>query len=190
MENFETATLAGGCFWCSEALFKRLKGVISVASGYSGGRKENPSYDEVCTGQTGHAEAIQIVFDPKIISYQQLLEVFWRVHDPTTLNRQGNDVGEQYRSAIFYHNEKQKKMAEQLKEKLEEEKIYKDRIMTEIVPFASFYKAENHHQNYYDKNQDYPYCQAVIYPKLQKLLKDFYSLTGDFAVEGANSKKN
>lgn len=173
MKDLETATLAGGCFWCTEALFKRLKGVKSVISGYAGGWKEKPGYDEVCAGQTGHAEAIQIVFEPKIISHQQLLEIFWRVHDPTTINKQGNDIGSQYRSAIFYHSAKQKETAEKLKAKLEKEKVYRDRIVTEIVPFTNFYKAENHHQNYYDRNQDYPYCQVIIYPKLQKLLKDF-----------------
>lgn len=173
MKNFETTTLAGGCFWCTEALFKRLKGVKSVISGYAGGWKENPSYDEVCAGQTGHAEAIQIIFDPQIISYKTLLDVFWRVHDPTTINKQGNDVGPQYRSAIFYHSAKQKGIAEKSKEKIERERVYKDRIVTEIVLFTNFYQAENHHQDYYDKNQDYPYCQVIIYPKLQKLLKDF-----------------
>lgn len=148
----EIATLAGGCFWCTEAVFKRLKGVESVVSGYAGGTLENP------------AEAIHITFDPTVISYEKLLEVFFATHNPTTLNQQGNDIGPQYRSVIFYHTEDQKRCAEKLKKK---------EYVTEIVPFTNFYKAEPHHQNYFDRNQEYPYCQYVINPKIQKLLKEF-----------------
>lgn len=159
----ETTTFAGGCFWCTEAIFKRLKGVVSVVPGYSGGEKGTP----------GYAESIQITFDPTIIPYKKLLEIFWHLHDPTTLNRQGNDAGTQYRSAIFYHTEEQKKTSLEIKEKLEKEGIYKDPIVTEIIPFTNFYKAEDYHQQYYDKNSTAPYCKYVIDPKLQKLLKEF-----------------
>ncbi len=165
-EKREIATIAGGCFWCTEAIFDRLKGVISVMPGYAGGWKENPTYEEVCSGKTGHAEAIQITFDPEVISYEKLLEIFFHLHDPTQLNRQGNDVGMQYRSAIFYHNEKQKKTAEKAMAKIA-------KAVTEIVPFTNFYKAEDYHQKYYGKNGGAPYCQAVIDPKIQKLLKEF-----------------
>ncbi len=169
----ETATLAGGCFWCIEALFQRLKGVVSVESGYSGGNKENPTYEEVCNGSTGHAEAIQVIFDPTIISYEQMLDVFWHLHDPTTRNQQGNDIGTQYRSAIFYHSDQQKQIAETTKTNIEKRGLYKDSIVTDIVPFTNFYKAEPNHQNYYNRNTQYPYCQYVIDPKIQKLYKDF-----------------
>ena len=168
--KFETATLANGCFWCSEAIFKRLKGVKSVISGYSGGIVKNPSYDQVCAGKTGHAESIQIEFDPKVIPFERILEVFWHTHDPTTLNRQGNDVGTQYRSAIFYHNQKQKEIAEKSKNELEKEGIYHAPIVTEITPFSDFYEAENYHKNYYDNNQDAPYCNFTIDPKVRKLV--------------------
>lgn len=171
--NTETATIAGGCFWCTEAIFKRLKGVVSIKPGYAGGERENPSYDQVTTGATGHAEAIQIVFDPNVIPYEKLLDVFWATHDPTTKDQQGNDVGTQYRSAIFYHDKKQKKTAEESKEKIEKEGMYKNPIMTGIVPFTNFYKAESYHQNYYDLNKDKSYCTYVISPKIQKLLKEF-----------------
>lgn len=169
----ETATFAGGCFWCTEAIFKRLKGVEKVESGYSGGERENPSYDQVSTGATGHTEAIEITFDPQIIPYSKLLDIFWHFHDPTTKNRQGNDVGTQYRSVIFYHSEKQKEIAEESKKQLEKDNVYKDKIVTEILPFNTFYKAEQYHQNYYDRNKDYPYCQFVIDPKISKLLKQY-----------------
>jgi peptide-methionine (S)-S-oxide reductase len=168
--KFETATLANGCFWCTEAIFKRLKGVKSVISGYSGGIVKNPSYDQVCAGKTGHAESIQIEFDPKVIPFERILEVFWHTHDPTTLNRQGNDVGTQYRSAIFYHNQKQKEIAEKSKNELEKEGIYDAPIVTEITPFSDFYEAEDYHKNYYDNNQDAPYCNFIIDPKVRKLL--------------------
>lgn len=170
----ETATFAGGCFWCTEAIFKRLKGVEEVISGYSGGRINNPTYEEVSSGDSGHAEAIQVKFDPSIISYEQLVEIFFKLHDPTTLNQQGADIGEQYRSAIFYHSEKQKEIAEEVMEKFEKEKIYSDPIVTEITEFSEFYKAEDYHQDYYENNKSSnPYCRIVIDPKIIKLYKDF-----------------
>ena len=169
----ETATLAGGCFWCMEAIFKRLKGVKKVVSGYTGGNMEKPSYEQVSSGSTGHAEAIQITFDPKIITYKKLLDVFWHLIDPTTLNKQGADVGEQYRSVIFYHDEKQKKEAEESKKKLEESKYYQDPIVTKIEPFTNFYPAEDYHQNYYENHADQPYCKIVIDPKIQKLMLNY-----------------
>ena len=169
----EVATFAGGCFWCTEAIFKRLKGVISVIPGYAGGTTENPSYDEVCGGKTGHAESISIEFNQKIIPYKKLLEVFWYTHNPTTLNQQGNDFGTQYRSVIFYHNQKQKTEALKSKEEIERKKLYKNKIVTKIIPFTNFYPAENYHKDYYDKNKDYPYCTFVIAPKLQKLMEEF-----------------
>jgi len=169
--ELETATLANGCFWCSEAIFKRLKGVKSVLPGYSGGVVENPSYDQVCKGKTGHAESIEIQFDPKIISFEKILDIFWHTHDPTTINRQGNDVGTQYRSAIFYHDEKQKEIAEKSRRELERLGVYKNPIVTEITPFKKFYVAEDYHKNYYDNHQDAPYCNFVIDPKISKLLQ-------------------
>ena len=167
----ETAIFAGGCFWCFEAIFKRLKGVEEAVSGYSGGTTKNPTYDQLHTQNTGHAEAVQVKFNPAIILYEKLLEVFWRLHDPTTLNRQGNDTGTQYRSVIFYHSEEQKKLAEESKKKAQ--KDHKDPIVTTIEPFTKFYPAEPHHQNYYGRNTDAPYCRYVIDPKIQKLYKDF-----------------
>ncbi len=171
--NTDKITLAGGCFWCTEAIFKRLKGVLSVTPGYAGGNVENPSYEDVCTGKTGHAESIQVEFNPKIIPLEKILDVFWRTHNPTTLNMQGADVGPQYRSVIFYNSEKQKEIALTSKELLEKEKVYKDKIVTEITPFTNFYKAEGYHENYYDKNRDYPYCTYIIDPKIQKLIQEF-----------------
>lgn len=171
--NLEIATLGGGCFWCTEALFKRLRGIMSVMSGYSGGNIENPSYENVSSGATGHLEAIQIEFDPVVIPYEKILEVFWATHDPTTLNRQGQDVGTQYRSAIFYHSAKQKEIAEKSKEKIQQSEKFKDNIVTEILPFDKFYKAEDYHQNFYDKNKSSPYCQIIINPKIKKLLEEF-----------------
>lgn len=170
----ETATFASGCFWCTEAVFQRLKGVESVASGYTGGSVENPSYEAVCSGKTGHAEAIQIRFNPKEISYETLLEVFFKTHDPTTLNRQGGDVGTQYRSAIFYGNDDQKKSAEAIKKKAGA--WWPDPIVTEISPAAIFYPAEAYHQNYYNLNPGQGYCRAVINPKLAKFRKEFGKL--------------
>jgi peptide-methionine (S)-S-oxide reductase len=169
----EVATLANGCFWCSEAIFTRLNGVKSVLPGYSGGSVENPSYDEVCTGTTGHAEAAQIEFDPSMISFEKLLDVFWHTHDPTALNRQGADVGTQYRSAIFYHNDKQREIAEKSKTALEKSGIYKDPIVTEILPFRKFYVAEDYHKKYYAQHQGATYCRFVIEPKIHKLLKQY-----------------
>lgn len=169
----QTATLASGCFWCTEAIFKRLKGVASVMPGYAGGTVENPTYQQVCSGEPGHAEVIQITFDPQVVSYETLLEVFFKLHDPTTLNRQGNDIGTQYRSAIFYHDDEQKQIALTMKEKLEKEGVYRDRIVTEITPFTSFYPAESYHQNYYDTNRTAPYCVAIIDPKIKKLMEGF-----------------
>lgn len=171
--KYEIATLGEGCFWCSEAIFQRIKGVIKVESGYSGGNVPNPSYEAVCSGKTRHAEVVQITFDPSIISYRELLEIFFSTHDPTTLNRQGADVGTQYRSVIFYHNEEQKKIAEEIKEKLNDSKIWENPIVTEISPFKNFYKAEDYHQNYYNNNPYQPYCSFVILPKLEKLKKFF-----------------
>jgi peptide-methionine (S)-S-oxide reductase len=171
--KYEVATFGAGCFWCTEAVFQRLKGVIKVESGYSGGTVPNPSYEDVCTGKTGHAECSQITYDPKVISYAELLEVFWKVHDPTELNRQGNDVGTQYRSVIFYHNEEQKKLAENYKNKLDKEKIWDKPIVTEIIQSKAFYIAEDYHQNYYNQHSDKPYCSFVITPKLEKFEKVF-----------------
>lgn len=171
----EFATFAGGCFWCTEAIFKRLKGVISVMPGYSGGTKENPTYEQVSMGNTGHAEATQIEFDPEIIPYEKLLEIFWHTHNPTTLNRQGNDIGTQYRSVIFYHDDKQKEIAEKSKVSIEEEHLYPDPIVTEIVPFEKFYEAESYHKDYYDRNSSAPYCNFVIDAKIRKLLSEYKS---------------
>lgn len=169
----EIATFASGCFWCSEAVFKRLKGVANIVSGYAGGVMDNPSYDIVSSGKSGHAESIQITFDPNVISYDKLLDVFWATHNPTTKDQQGNDMGPQYRSVIFFHTDEQKKLAERSKEKLEKSGKYKDPIVTEIISFTNFYKAEGYHQDYYDRNQQYLYCQFVIDPKIKKLYKDF-----------------
>ncbi|HEX6484803.1 MAG TPA: peptide-methionine (S)-S-oxide reductase MsrA [Ktedonobacteraceae bacterium] len=173
MSQLETATLASGCFWCTEAVFERLKGVTSVVSGYAASEVANPSYEEVCSGRTGAAEATQITFDPSIISFEKLLEIFWHVHDPTTLNRQGNDVGTQYRSGIYYHNDEQKRIALASKEALEKSGAYKKPVVTEIVPFTNFYPAEDYHKEYYDRNRSQPYCQYVIDPKVRKLLKEY-----------------
>lgn len=170
---FEKATFAGGCFWCTEALYQRLRGVTAVLPGYAGGQVENPSYEEVSSGTTGHAEAIQIDFDPKQIPYEKLLEVFWYTHDPTTLNRQGNDVGPQYRSAIFFHSEEQQRVAEASKAALENTHVYPSSIITEISPFTNFYPAEDYHRNYYDRNRSQGYCNVVIGPKIKKLLTQF-----------------
>lgn len=169
----EKATLAGGCFWCTEAIFKRLKGVEDVVSGYSGGVRQDPTYEQVTTGATGHAEAIQIEFDPKIIPYEKILEIFFHLHDPTTLNRQGADEGTQYRSAIFYHNEVQRDTAEKVRDEVADEGVWKDPIVTEIVPFENFYTAEEYHQNYYENNKNQGYCSYVIGPKIHKLLKEY-----------------
>ena len=171
----DTATFAIGCFWCTEAVFTELKGVLKVTSGYTGGQTDNPNYKEVCTGQTGHAECLQIIYDPAVISFDELLEVFWETHDPTTLNRQGNDVGTQYRSGIFYHNAEQKLKAEQYKAKLDKSGAFSAPIVTEITPAVKFYPAENYHQDYYAQNGSQPYCYYVIRPKVEKVRKVFKS---------------
>ncbi|HAF30404.1 MAG TPA: peptide-methionine (S)-S-oxide reductase [Bacteroidales bacterium] len=172
-KNMEVATFGTGCFWCTEAIFQQLKGVESAVSGYSGGTVKNPTYKEVCTGNTGHAEVIQITYDAQIISFKDLLEVFWQTHDPTTLNRQGADVGTQYRSVIFYHSEPQKEMALDYKKKLNEANVYDNPIVTEITEFKEFYKAEDYHQEYYNNNKSQPYCNFVITPKVDKFKKVF-----------------
>jgi len=172
-QKLELATFGAGCFWCVEAVFQDVKGVISVVSGYSGGAMENPTYEDVCSGTTGHAEAVQITFDPAVITYPELLEIFWKTHDPTTLNRQGNDVGTQYRSVIFYHNESQKQHAEKYKKELNNAGIWNNPIVTEITLYKNFYKAEGYHQNYYKLNKAQPYCIFVIQPKLDKFKKVF-----------------
>jgi peptide-methionine (S)-S-oxide reductase len=162
------ATFGAGCFWCTEAVFQRLKGVHAVASGYSGGSVKNPSYREVCNGTTGHAEAVQVTYDPAAISYEELLEVFWKTHDPTTRDQQGHDVGPQYRSVIFYHTPEQKRLAELYKQKLDASGAFSAPIVTDIVPFTEFYRAESYHQNYFNDNPRQPYCQFVIVPKIDK----------------------
>ena len=172
-ENMEIATLGGGCFWCTEAIFKELKGVNSVTSGYSGGDLVNPSYKDICTGKTGHAEVIEIEFDADLISFTELLEVFFSTHDPTTLNRQGADVGTQYRSVIFYRNTKQKEIAEQVINQLNKENIFEKPVITELSPWKNFYPAEDYHQDYFENNRQQGYCQFVIVPKLTKFRKIF-----------------
>ncbi|MEZ5105705.1 MAG: peptide-methionine (S)-S-oxide reductase MsrA [Draconibacterium sp.] len=172
-QNLETATLGGGCFWCTEAVYKELKGVVDVKPGYSGGTIKNPSYKEVCTGRTGHAEVVQITFDPSVVSFSDILEVFFMTHDPTTLNRQGNDVGTQYRSVIFYHSEKQKETAEKVIRLFKEEKVYDKPIVTEVSEFSVFYPAEDYHFDYFENNPNQPYCQYVIVPKIEKFRKIF-----------------
>ena len=169
----EIATLAGGCFWCLEAVYDRMKGVESVESGYIGGKAPNPSYQVVCTGRTGHAEAVQIAFDPKVVSYRDLLEVFFVIHDPTTLNRQGHDVGTQYRSAIFYHSPDQKAVAEDVIAALTKERVFAAPIVTEVVPAGPFYVAEEYHQEYFTKNPEQGYCVAVVSPKVAKIRQKF-----------------
>lgn len=176
MEKLEKATLAGGCFWCTEAVFSRLKGVREVTSGYAGGMVENPTYEEVCSGRTEHAESVQVSFDPHLITFTDLLDIFWRIHNPTTLNRQGADRGSQYRSVIFYHNEDQRRQSEDSKKKAEAEGLWPDPFVTEIVPFTNFYPAEGYHQRYYRYNRNQPYCQMIIDPKMQKLQKEFSRL--------------
>jgi peptide-methionine (S)-S-oxide reductase len=171
--QLDTITLGAGCFWCVEAVFQQLKGVHSVVSGYSGGHVENPSYEEICTGNTGHAEVCQVTFDPTVISLSEILEVYWKTHDPTTLNRQGADIGTQYRSVIFYHSVEQQKLAAEIKVALEKEKIWQNPVVTQLVPYENFYKAEDYHQEYYFNNTAQPYCSMVITPKLDKFKKVF-----------------
>jgi len=175
MDGLELATFGNGCFWCTEAIFQQLEGVTKVDSGYAGGKGKDPTYKEVCTGTTGHAEVIRIAFDPNIITYNELLEVFFSTHDPTTLNRQGADVGTQYRSAIFYHNDAQKVAAEKMIAALMVEKVFETKIVTEITPINNYFAAENYHQDYYNNNKNQGYCRAVINPKLEKFKKKFKS---------------
>ncbi len=175
-KDLSLATFGGGCFWCIEAVFNRVRGVHSATSGFAGGHVRNPSYREVTTGNTGHAEVVRVAFDPEEVSYLQLLEIFFRVHDPTTLNRQGADVGTQYRSAIFFHDDNQQTVAEKVKSRLEQEKIWQDPIVTGITPLEAFYKAEEHHQNYFEKNPNQGYCQMVIMPKVKKFKNLFEDL--------------
>jgi len=177
--NSETAILGGGCFWCTEAIFSKLKGVESVESGYSGGTKPNPTYEQVCSGDTEHAEVVKITFNPDVISYRQLLQIFFTVHDPTTPNRQGADVGTQYRSVIFYQDQNQKSTAESVKREVEAEKVWGHPIVTEIVPFTAFYKAEGYHQEYYEKNPRQGYCTVVIAPKVLKFRKKYANLLAE-----------
>ncbi len=174
--HLQTATLAGGCFWCLEAVFDEVKGVQGVESGYAGGKTENPSYREVCSGTTGHAEAVQIRFDPQVVSYRDLLNVFFAIHDPTTLNRQGADYGTQYRSAIFYHDDAQKEIAEGLITELNSQHIWDKPIVTEVAKFDKFYLAEDYHQEYFTKNPSQPYCMAVVAPKVSKFRKHFLEM--------------
>lgn len=169
----EIATLAGGCFWCLEAVYDELKGVESVESGYMGGKTENPSYEDVCSGRTGHAEVVQISFDPTIVSFKEILQVFFVIHDPTTLDRQGNDIGTQYRSAVFFHSAAQKAAAEQVIANLNARKIYDDPVITEVAPASKFYLAEDYHQEYFRRNPAQPYCAFVVRPKLAKFRKHF-----------------
>jgi peptide-methionine (S)-S-oxide reductase len=174
--NLQTATLAGGCFWCLEAVYDEIKGVHGVESGYAGGRIDNPTYREVCNGDTGHAEVVQVHFDPNVVSYRDLLNVFFAIHDPTTLNRQGADVGTQYRSAIFYHDEEQKKTAEELIQELNAQKIWDKPIVTQVEKLDKFYMAEDYHQEYFVNNKYQPYCMAVVAPKVSKFRKHFLEL--------------
>lgn len=167
--TLSTATFGNGCFWCTEAVFQRVEGVHSVVSGYTGGFIKNPAYREVCSGRTGHAEALEIKFDPTVVSYEELLEIFWKTHDPTTLNRQGNDVGTQYRSAVFYHDQTQKELAEHYKAKLNASGIFASPIVTEITEASAFYPAEEDHQNYYNDHPEQGYCRIIIQPKIDKL---------------------
>lgn len=172
-DNLETAVFGNGCFWCTEAVFQRVRGVHSVVSGYAGGHVENPTYRQVTTGTTGHAEVIQIKYDPNEVDYDKLLQIFFRTHDPTTLNRQGNDIGPQYRSIILYSSEEQKSIAEDVKQRLGEAEIWPDPIVTEITPLGIFYEAEEYHQNYFNRNSEQAYCQVVIVPKLEKFERLF-----------------
>jgi len=172
-QKIEKATLAGGCFWCLEAIYKKVKGVKEVIPGYSGGQTVSPTYEQVCSDTTGHAEAIQITFEPDVISYAEILKIFWQIHNPTTLNRQGHDIGSQYRSAIFYHNEEQMKIAEKSKKDLQDGHIWLDPIVTEIIPVDEFYPAEEYHKNYFRNHPESGYCQLVVRPKVEKFKKTF-----------------
>jgi len=184
-KNMELATFGAGCFWCTEAVFQDLEGVEKVESGYAGGRISNPTYKEVCSGLTGHAEVVNITYDPSKVSFEELLEVFWKTHDPTTLNRQGNDVGTQYRSVVYYHNDEQKRLAEEYKKKLNDAHAFPNPVVTEITAAPSFYKAENYHQDYYNLNGTQPYCQFVVKPKVDKVRAVF----GDKLKKSATAAK-
>lgn len=173
IKDGQLATFGSGCFWCTEAIFQNVDGVLKVESGYSGGKGKNPTYKEVCSGQSGHAEVVQLTYDPAVVSFDELLEIFWKTHDPTTLNRQGADVGTQYRSVIFYHSNEQKQLATTYKEKLDQSGAFNNPIVTEISPYTEFYVAEDYHQNYYNLNGNAPYCTFVIQPKLEKFKKVF-----------------
>lgn len=172
-QGLEKATLGGGCFWCTEAVYNEMRGIVEVVPGYSGGHIKNPSYKEVCTGRTGHAEVVQITYNPEEVSFSEILEVFFKTHDPTTLNRQGNDVGTQYRSAVFYHNPEQKQTAEKVIELFQQDAVYDDPIVTEVTAFDVFYVAEDYHHNYFERNKNQPYCQFVVAPKVEKFKKIF-----------------
>jgi peptide-methionine (S)-S-oxide reductase len=180
-EGMQQATFGSGCFWCTEAVFQQLRGVQTVVSGYSGGHVANPTYRQVCTGTTGHAEVIHVVYDPRLITYPELLEAFWKSHDPTTLNRQGNDHGTQYRSVVFYHNDEQHRLAEEYKQRLDESGAFPAPIVTEIAPFTALYPAEDYHQNYFNEHGHEPYCAMVIRPKLEKFRQAF---AGKLKAEG------
>lgn len=178
-ERYELATIGGGCFWCIEAIYLEMKGVISVSSGYSGGKIKNPTYREVTSGMTGHAEVVQITFDPEVIAYRDILTIFFYVHDPTTLNRQGADVGTQYRSVIFYHDENQKAVAEEVMQEIQNSKVWKDPLVTELSPLTAFYVAEDYHQEYFANNPNAPYCTFVVSPKVEKFRKNFQEYLKD-----------
>ena len=173
MATYETATLGGGCFWCIDTIFRELQGVEKVESGYAGGRMQNPTYRDVCSGMTGHAEVVQVTFDPSLLSFRDLLGVFFTIHDPTTPDRQGADVGTQYRSIVLYHSDEQRETAKQVIDELNREKVWDDPIVTQLVPFTTFYSAEKYHQDYYSQNQNQPYCQIVIAPKVAKFRKAY-----------------
>ena len=173
-KNHEVATLGGGCFWCVEAVFEEIRGVVDVVSGYAGGKVSNPSYREVCAGRTGHAEVVQVTFDPDVLSYREVLQIFFTTHDPTTPNRQGADVGTQYRSVVFYHDDEQERIAEEVIREFEAEGVWDAPIVTELAPLPAFYRAEEYHQDYFAQNPAQPYCQAVIAPKVSKLRKQYF----------------
>ncbi len=178
-DTYQQATFGAGCFWCVEAIYQRVSGVVAVESGFSGGHIENPSYNQVITGSTGYAEVIRLTYDPAVITFEELLEVFWHTHDPTTLNRQGADIGTQYRSAIFYHSDEQMRIAEASMKKTDDSELWSDPIVTEISPLINYYKAEEYHQNYFNNNPEAGYCSIVIAPKVQKFKKDFPHLLQD-----------
>ena len=175
IEDKQLATLAGGCFWCIEGAFSQLQGILSATSGYMGGKSDAPSYEEVCSGESGHAEVVQLTFDLALISYQEILEIFFTLHDPTQLNRQGNDIGSQYRSAIFYHNDEQQKIAQTLIKEMHDDKAFEQDIVTQVCPAVTFYSGEDYHQDYFKNNPENQYCQAVVSPKLAKFRKTFVS---------------